>query len=419
MHRPELNARRRASRTAIAVAALPCATALAWFLGAATPAHAAPAGDDAPDGAVSAVDPEGSSEDPEAAATADDEQPPLSKEEAQATVEAAIEAWRAGQWTQVRDLLEPYVRDAERIVDPFLREQALRYLAEATLYDPGLDGNEREALARGYIERILDQQSTWTPPSGIHGRLFYDLAGVTKAERDSQAASACQGQLLTCEADLGELDADHRSLIGDHATLQDAFDSQLVERTQVIQRNRGLALIPFGVGHFTGGRLWLGGLFVGLEAVTGGAGLALILTRNTAYGCQRTAGFQPGSLICTVDDELSDAQVAQVEREIETIRDVEQAMGIAFLSLVVLDVALSQVLFERFEVVRIDEVPRNELTSPTAGDDSPSAGPGDPAGAGGGSTEASAKMRLRPSPVFFSGPSGLPAGGGLGLRIQF
>ncbi|MCA9701952.1 MAG: hypothetical protein KC431_30805, partial [Myxococcales bacterium] len=286
-------------------------------------------------------------------------------DEAAMQVDLAIAAWRAGRWGEVRDLLEPLLREGNDIPDPLLREQALRYLAEATLYDNALDLDDREALARGYIERLLDDSSSWSPPSGLHGRAFYDAAAKVRAERDAQAAEACQGRLLTCEADLTELQADYEAAMKRYDSLQADFDAQLVERTQVIQRNRSLALLPFGVGHFTNARYALGGTFLGLEAVAGVAGLTLLLYRQTAYGCVRTAGFRPRSLVCTVP--ISDDQKPVVEGKIERMRNAEAAMGYVFIAAMIIDVTLAQLLFKRFEIVSVGEVPRAELTTAQPG----------------------------------------------------
>ncbi|NVB41696.1 hypothetical protein G6O69_27920 [Pseudenhygromyxa sp. WMMC2535] len=360
---------------------------------------------------------------------------PRMEQDTHEVVEAAIEAWRNGQWTEVRDLLEPLVREGDGIHDPLLREQALRYLAEATLYDEGLVLEDREALARGYIERMLDDSSAWAPPSGLHGRAFYDIAAKVRAERDSHAAEACQGKLLTCEADLAELEADYDAAIERYDQLQADFDAQLVERTQVIQRNRGLALIPGGVGHFTNGRYALGGSFLGLELISGVAGLSLLLVRSAVYGCTRTAGFRPESLVCSVDVPAEEEDA--VRDDIERIRNAEAVMGFVFLGAVVVDITLAQVLFKRFEIVSVGEVPRSELTTadpsprrrrqePAGSGDDPEAEDGtapkpDPAArpAPNGPVEPSAKLRMRPSTILLPGPGGLPGGAGLGLRLDF
>lgn len=348
----------------------------------------------------------------------------------EATVEEAITAWRKGEWTEVRNLLEPLVRDGEGIEDPYLRESALRYLTEATLFDEGLEQSEREELARGYIDRLLDADPDWTPPSGLHGRRFYDLVAELRAERDAEATAACRGKLLTCEADLSELRADYRSAQAAYAELQERYDAQEVERVEVRQRNRAVSFVPLGVGHFTNGRFAIGGSFLALEAAAGIAGLSLIVYRNTALGCQRTAGFAAESLQCVVDAS-SEETLDAVRQRVGVLRNVEAAMGWTFIGLVILDVTLSQVLFEPYEFVDKGAVPRSELEAADAersrrdrrrdpregsedeaeaGEDAePPAGPPPRSGA----DQPSAKLRLRPSPMF------LPGGGGLGVLIEF
>ncbi|HLT40327.1 MAG TPA: hypothetical protein VK034_28810, partial [Enhygromyxa sp.] len=111
------------------------------------------------------------------------EPPAAPGKDASERVDQAIEAWRKGEWTEVRDLLEPLVRDGDGIEDELLRESALRYLAEATLLDEGLDPSDRNELARGYIVRLLDSGRDWTPPSGLHGRVFYDTVAQIRSER--------------------------------------------------------------------------------------------------------------------------------------------------------------------------------------------------------------------------------------------
>ncbi len=287
---------------------------------------------------------------------------PASPLDDEGLIELAIDAWRKGDWTEVRDLLEPVLRDNEGIEDPTLRETGLRYLAEATLYDEGLEENERTKLARGYVERLLDQSAEWTPPSGLHGAAFYDLVARVRRDREAASAAACQDHLLACETKLTELKADHRALIERANNLQFALDKDQVQVTKVIQRNRGLAVIPFGVGHFTNASsdrksLPIGITFLSLEVLTGGAGLGLLIWRSTV-GCRRTAGFTKGSLQCAV---VEDEQVAPFERLIQDARSAETVMAASFLGLVVLDVILAQVFFEEFSVVEEGLKTREQL----------------------------------------------------------
>jgi hypothetical protein len=332
-------------------------------------------------------------------------------------VEQAIAAWRKGDWTEVRDLLEPLVRERD-IPDEFLRESALRYLAEATLLDEGLDPAEREQLAKGYVTRLLDVNPDWTPPSGLHGRPFYELVARVRGERDALMAEACRGQLLSCEADLTELRVDYRVAQDKIVALQEDLANEDVFLTEVVKRNRGLALLPFGVGHFTNGNYAIGGAFLGLELAAGAAGLGMIIYRATNYGCVRTDGFNRQSLVCTV--EAQDEDVPKLQNEIETLRNAETVMGYVFLGAVVLDIALAQVLFRPIEVVEKGKKTRRELEAEIAAEASPQtrtprgrepqSGPPAPAEP---AAEPSVKLRIRPHPTF------TPTSLGLGVTVQF
>jgi hypothetical protein len=277
----------------------------------------------------------------------------------EARVDRAIDAWQRGEWTEVRDLLEPLLREDETISDPLLREAGLRYLAEATLYDEGLPAAEREQLARGYLERLLDRSPNWQPPSGLHGAKFYELAAKVRSEREAVEAAACKDQLLACEADLTELRVDHRTAIERAEDLQRDLDADVVQRVDVIQRNRGLAILPGGVGHFTNGKPALGGAFLGVELVTGGVGLGLLIYRSTI--CTRTDGFRPGSLQCPV---AKDEQIESRKRHVEIVRNAETVMGAAFLGAVIIDIVVAQWLFESYQVVDAGTATRAELDQP-------------------------------------------------------
>jgi hypothetical protein len=337
-------------------------------------------------------------------------------------VEQAIAAWRKGNWTEVRDLLEPIVREAD-IPDEFLRESALRYLAEATLFDESLDRDEREQLAKGYITRLLDVSPDWTPPSGLHGRPFYELVARIRGERDAVMAEACRGQLLSCEADLTELSVDYRVAQDKITALQNDLANEDVFLTEVVKRNRGLALLPFGVGHFTNGKYAIGGAFLGLEVVVGAVGIGMLIYRATNYGCVRTDGFNRKSLVCSVEAE--DEELPRLRNEIEIVRNAEAVMGYVFLGSVVLDIALAQVLFRPIEVVEKGKKTRRELeaeiASQAASDSrqprsrEPRAGgaPPQPAPAPEPAAEPSVRLRILPHPTF------TPTSAGFGVSMQF
>lgn len=274
-------------------------------------------------------------------------------------IDLAIDAWRRGEWTGVRNLLEPVLREGDGIADPLLREAGLRYLAEATLLDPGLLPSDREELARGYVSRLLEHNSTWEPPGGLHGAAFYELAAKVRAERDALQAAACKDQLLACEADLTELRIDFRTAVQQAEELQAELDADIVQRVDVIQRNRALAILPGGIGHFTNGKPVIGGAFLGVELLTGGVGLGLLIFRTRA--CTRTAGFQPSSLQCPVE---LDEQIEPRQQQINIARNAETVMGYAFLGTVLLDIVIAQILFEPYQVVDAGTATRAELDDP-------------------------------------------------------
>jgi hypothetical protein len=332
-------------------------------------------------------------------------------------VEKAIAAWRKGDWTEVRDLLEPLVSDGD-ITDEFLRESAFRYLAEATLLDDGLDPDEREQLAKGYITHLLDANPDWAPPSGLHGRPFYELVARVRGERDALMAEACRGQLLSCEADLTELSVDYRVAQDKIAALQEDLANEDVFLTEVVKRNRGLALLPFGVGHFTNGKYAIGGAFLGIELAAGAAGIGLIIYRATTFGCVRTDGFNRKSLVCSV--EAQDEDVPKLQDQIETVRNAETAMGYVFLGALVLDIALAQVLFRPIEVVEKGQKTRRELDAEIAAEAAPETrtprGREPQNGRGpesGPAPEPSVRLRIRPYPSF------TPTSIGFGVNLQF
>ncbi len=310
-------------------------------------------------------------------------------------IEQAIEAWRKGEWTEVRDLLEPLVQDDAAVDDELLLESALRYLAEATLLDEGLEPDERTELARGYVLQLLENSPEWSPPSGLHGRAFYDLVAEIRSELDSARAEACRGELIACEADFEELRAAHEDLERD-------FAQQKVVVTEYYIRNRGLAFLPLGVGHFTNGNNALGGTFLALEVATGAAGLGLLLYRVRGLGCVRTNGFAPKSLVCPGGDE---EDLPRLQDHIENTRNAEIVMGYLFLGSVVLDIVIAQVLFKPTTEVDRGMMTREEIERERE--------------SGGGGrrknrrNKPGAELEIHPYPAY------IPGGAGFGVSLRF
>ena len=258
---------------------------------------------------------------------------------------------------------------------------------------------------------LLASSPDWRPPLEIHGRQFYALYNTLREKRDRAESQKCVGELMECRALLQESTARVTRLQGDFAVLKKAFGEQEVEVREKVARNRAVALIPFGVGHFYNGRKGLGALFLTSEIVFGGIGLGLFIERT--FNCSRTNGFRPNSLQCKGTGK-GDPVVAR--------RDAEQTMGLLFLGTIALDIVLAQVTFRPFLTVKTTRVRRQDLEKETDPNAPGAAGtdprPGKSGRAGKqprprSRTRTHDILRARPVPAF------IPGGGGLGLSLEF
>lgn len=316
-------------------------------------------------------------------------------------VNAAIQAWTQGNWARVRALLEPMLVDGRKLGDPLLEEAALRYLSDATLQDPDIAPVSQE-WATGYIKRLLASSPDWRPPADTHSKAFYDLYNSLREERDRSSFNMCKGERAACIADLDELKVRHSALGRDHEQLRKAYERQEVEVVEKVARNRAVALVPFGVGHFYNGRKGLGAAFLAGELAIGAAALGLFITRVTS--CQRSNGYQPGSLTCDLPESSGLA-----------LRNAEQAMGTIFLGAMALDIVLAQILFRPFTTVKRVRVPRSELKGDDddAGGKKPGKAPAGKPGPRSSELRRSDILQVAPAPTF------VPGGGGLGVKIRF
>ncbi|MBK8263925.1 MAG: hypothetical protein IPK80_21645 [Nannocystis sp.] len=322
------------------------------------------------------------------------ERPPESDTE---LVDAALKAWAAGRWLTVRALLEPLVQAGD-LADPLLNETALRYLADATLLDPELDDSIRDQQAASYLRRLFALDPEWRPPPDTHGPKLYDFYNKMREQYERAKLEGCFAERAACDADLEDLKVRHDRLRAEHDALRRAYGQQEVEVREKVARNRAIALLPFGVGHFYNGNKALGATFLATELVAGGIGLSLLVYRDTQ--CDRTNGFARASLQCVTDD----------PRALVRRRDAEQALGIAFIGLLVVDVVVSQVIFKPYVTVKTERVRRQDLDAAD-----PDAAPTLPRP---GRRQARVRprdtlLRARPAPTF------LPGGGGVGLSLRF
>ena len=271
-----------------------------------------------------------------------------------AILDAALEAWRQGEWTQVRTLLEPLVRDGGSLGDLGQDEVALRHLADATLLDDDLDAETRDRLATGYVERLLDADPDWVPPPATHGAGLYRLADEVRIAREREQAETCEVDRTSCETKLIALTSEHGKLGVKYDALVLEYNAEKVTVIDYANRNRALALIPFGVGHFYGDRPVRGGIFLGTETALGVTALALTLQRTVGYNCVRTNGFAPESLDCSPPAGTS-------RQAVLTVRNMETAFGLMFIGAMVVDVVVAQATFKKREAVGYRRIPRAEL----------------------------------------------------------
>jgi hypothetical protein len=274
-------------------------------------------------------------------------------------VERAEAAWSRGDWTEVREVLEPVASDPGRLQDPRLREKALCLLADATVNDATLDEEERRRVAGEHLERVLDNDPSWRLPPAIYSPELFELFAEVQDARSQRTSAQCEADRMACEADLADATADLEDLRRRHTGLQQRYADQEVEVRDRVARSRVFAAIPFGIGHFYNGDRWLGGAFLGGELLIGGTGLGLILYRAVADGCRREEGFQRGSLVCA-------------NRDLDAIlrrRKAEEAIGWVFIGALALDVFLAQYRFRPFKTETVERVPRRELDADSAAGD--------------------------------------------------
>ena len=285
-------------------------------------------------------------------------EPTVPEDDAEA-VEQAEARWSRGDWTGVREVLEPVATDPVRLQEPRIREKALCLLADATVNDSSLDEGERRQQAGDYLERLLDVDPSWRLPPAIYSPELFELFAEVQDARSQRTSAQCEADRMACEADLADASADLEELRTRYGELQRRYQDQEVEVRDRVARSRVFAAIPFGVGHFYNGDKVLGGVFLGAEAIIGGTGLGLILYRTVADGCRRQEGFQRGSLVCANQD------LDSILRR----RKVEEAIGWVFLGAIALDVVLAQYRFRPFKTESVDRVPRRELDAGGAAGD--------------------------------------------------
>jgi hypothetical protein len=321
-------------------------------------------------------------------------------------VSAAIKAWEQGDWARVRVLLEPLLQGDRTLAEEVLHETALRYLADATVQDQSLDENIRTELATAYIDRLLNGSPEWRPPEQTHSIHFYELYSRLREQRDRSKAAKCAGEWASCRADLDEKSARLKRLQDDHRLLEKQYGDQEIEVQEKIARNRAVALIPFGVGHFYNGRKGLGAAFLSAELVIGGAGLGLLIAR--LFDCSRDNGYKPGSLTCSGEGK---AIVAR--------RNAEQAMALTFLGVVALDIVLAQVGFRSVLTVKTTRVRRSDLDARKAAGDRRGAPKAAPAAAPGAPGKPSSRVRTHDILQVRPGPALIPGGAGFAVAVRF
>ncbi|HWB80234.1 MAG TPA: hypothetical protein VG755_34950 [Nannocystaceae bacterium] len=325
---------------------------------------------------------------------------------AHAAIREADEAWRRGDYAEVRRWLEPLANDPELKLEPQDRQTMLVLLADSTLSDSSLDAADRRDKARSYLERILDEDASWRMPRDIYSPELYDLYVEVRVDRAGRAGQKCEAGLIVCKSEKATAEDTISSEKAKVAAIQRKYDAQEVEVQQVVQRSRILAAIPGGFGHFYMGNNALGGTFLAAELIFGAAGLGLLIRRNVVDGCRRTRGFQSGSLVCDIRGE-NDAEVIEARRDqIARRRKAEEAMAWFLLGTVALDIVIAQILFKPTRVKTVERKPRKQLEAERR------AGANDSKGR---TTPRAGRPRAR----LRAAPSVSPYGVGLGFDVRF
>lgn len=282
-----------------------------------------------------------------------------------------IAEWNRGNFSRARAALRKVAFDVS-VTGPSSAERrirALRYLADAVLLDETLPPHERQTLAENHLELIYQSQPDWTPPPALHGHEFYKLVNLVRTERELESAQVCEAEKMACNADLGEARADIDALQIENARLQRELSEHWVIIEERTARNRAVALVPAGIGHFYNGKRGLGITFLAAEATFGVIGLSLLLDRLYTLNCTRTNGLAPGSLDCQPDQRLENRHDPDsLDKLVEQRRATEMAFGLALLTTAVLDVVIAQITFKPYvssgkRRVRLDELPASEPDS--------------------------------------------------------
>ncbi len=316
-------------------------------------------------------------------------------------------AWERGAFAEVRRLLEPLADDEATLADPQRRQAVLVLLADASLGDTSLNADERLEQARAHLEKMMDLDASWRLPKKFYSPELYDLYVELRIERAGRAGTSCEAGRIACTSDLEGARSEVDKLTTRYADLDRKFNSQEVEVRELVARNRILAAIPGGFGHFYNGEPGLGGAFLATELAIGAAGLGLLIRRNVVDGCRRTRGFQGGSLVC---DLRGDADLDGSRREgLVRRRKAEEFMGWALLVAVAIDIVIAQVRFKPFKTNTVKRRPRRELDREAAG-----------ANAASGPDLPRRRTRPRgPRASLRAAPTVGPQGVGLGMDVRF
>jgi len=317
---------------------------------------------------------------------------------------AAEEAWRRGEFSTVRALLEPLAADSTAVLEPAEREEMLVLLADAWIGDKSLDITERTEQAATYLDRLMDASPEWTMRKGAYTPELYDLYGEVRFKRAGRAGQECEASLVVCKSDhAGTKDEVNREK-AKYAALDKRYQAQEVEVRETVARTRVLAAIPFGFGHFYNGEPAFGGSFLAAEVVLGAAGLGLLIQRTVVDGCRRTRGFQSGSLVCDPRGDGDPAADAERRDDIVRRRKGEEVVGWLLLGAVALDIVIAQVRFKASRTKSIDRKPRSELDAET----------GEPRTRNRGkATARKPRASLRAAPMV------APRGAGIGVHVRF